>query len=313
MSGNVTKIPATIGPKNYKVGIYCRVSSTKKQQLLSLSNQISGLTRFASRHVNYRIKDIYIDYESGMYDDRDGLKRLTADAAAGLIDIVIVKSPSRLGRDTVDVLNVCEQLKGYGCDVLFQNSDTLYSDGNATLTISITAAVDQAENENRSANTRWGIKQGLLNGTSGLYTRPFFGYRKVGDELLPYEDEAIIVRKIYNLYLNGASILKIKEALESQGYKTPTGKDVWPKKTIEHILTNRRYTGVAEITYQDTASDGQPKLVTVIAENNNPPIIDHDIFDAVQLEMKERSNINIGEDGTKTRKQTRYKSRIAEN
>lgn len=309
MNNKVTVIPATKGPKTYNVGIYCRVSSTKKPQLKSLSNQISGLTQFVSRRLNYRLIDMYIDYESGMDDDRDGLKRMMFDASRGIIDLVIVKSPSRLGRDTADVLGACEQLKGYGCNVLFQNSDTLYSDGNATLAISITCAVDQAENENRSVNTRWEIKQGLIKGTSGLYTRPFFGYRKVGEDLFPHEDEAIVVRKIYNMYLNGASILKIKAELEAQGYKTPTGKDAWPKKTIEHILINRRYTGVAEITYQDTTSDGRPGYAKVIAEHNNPAIIDQAIFDAVQEEMRKRSNIEVAADGTRTRKHTRYSAK----
>lgn len=306
MKNNVTIIPATKLPKIFNVGIYCRVSSTKKAQLKSLSSQISGLTLFVSSCRRYHLKDIYIDFESGMDDNRDGLKRMMFDASRGLIDLIVVKSPSRLGRNTADVLGACEQLKGYGCDVLFQDSDTLYSDGHASLAISITCAADQAENESRSANTRWGIKQGLIKGTSGYYTRPFFGYRKVGDDLFPHEDEAVIVRKIYNMYLNGASILKIKAELETQGYKTPTGKDVWPKKTIEHILINKRYTGVAEITFQDTTSDGKPGYAKVIAEHNNPPIIDPAIFDAVQEEMKKRSNIEVAPDGTKTRKHTRY-------
>ena len=66
------------------------------------------------------------------------------------------------------------------------------------------------------------------------------------------------------------------------------------------------YTGVAEITFQDTTSDGKPGYAKVIAEHNNPPIIDPAIFDAVQEEMKKRSNIEVAPDGTKTRKHTRY-------
>ena len=108
---NVQLIPPTNPQYNKltlrRVALYCRVSSTKKAQLRSLGNQISGLTQYVYRHVDWRLVDVYIDYESGADDNRDGFKRMLSDAAQGLIDIVIVKSSSRLGRNTVDVLSTC--------------------------------------------------------------------------------------------------------------------------------------------------------------------------------------------------------------
>lgn len=292
-----------------RVAIYCRVSSTKKAQLRSLGNQISGLTRFVYHRLNWRIVDIYIDYESGADDNRDGFKRMVSDAAQGLIDIVVVKSSSRLGRNTVDVLSACRELKDNDCDVYFQNTDTFFSASESTLVLEISAGIDQGENENRAASIRWGINRGLDDGTSGYYTRPFFGYRRGDDgELLIHEEEAVVVRKIFSMYLAGASIVKIKQDLEDGGYRTPTGKERWPKRTIEHILTNSKYYGRAIITSQESRLDGS-KVYQYISDGNNPAIISKHVFDSVQEEMKKRSNVVISPDGTKVRKDTHYSTR----
>ena len=292
-----------------RVALYCRVSSTKKPQLRSLGNQISGLTQYVYRHVDWRLVDVYIDYESGADDNRDGFKRMLSDAAQGLIDIVIIKSSSRLGRNTVDVLSACRKLKGYNCDVYFQNADTFFSDAESTLALEISAGIDQGENEDRAASIRWGINRGLEDGTSGYYTRPFFGYHRDDDgELSICEDEAIVVRKIFSMYISGASIVKIKQELEDRGFRTPTGKEQWPKKTIEHILTNSKYCGIAVITSSESAIDGR-KTYQYISEGNNPAIITADVFASVQEEMKKRSNIVVRSDGTKVRKNTHYSAK----
>lgn len=292
-----------------RVALYCRVSSTKKAQLRSLGNQISGLTQYIYRCLNWRLVDIYIDYESGADDNRDGFKRMISDAAQGLLDIVVVKSSSRLGRNTVDVLSACRELKSSHCDVYFQNTDTFFSSSESTLVLEISAGIDQGENENRAASIRWGINRGLEDGTSGYYTRPFFGYRRGADgELAVFEDEAVIVRKIFSMYLSGASIVKIKQQLENSGYRTPTGKEQWPKKTIEHILKNSKYCGRAIITSRESQLDGG-KSYHYISDENNPAIIAQKVFDAVQEEMKKRSNIVIKPDGTKVRKDTHYSAK----
>jgi len=310
---NVQYIPPT-NPKydsltRKRVALYCRVSSTKKAQLRSLGNQLSGLTQFVYRRLNWQLVDIYIDYESGADDDRDGFKRMVSDAEQGLLDIVVVKSSSRMGRNTVDVLSACRKLKANECDVFFQNTDTFFSDSESTLVLEISAGVDQGENENRAANIRWGINRGLEDGTSGYYTRPFFGYRRGDDgELFIYENEAVVVRKIFSMYLSGASIVKIKRELEDRGYRTPTGKEQWPKKTIEHILTNSKYCGTAVITSTEPQLDGG-KTYQYISDENNPAIITGEAFVAVQEEMQKRSNIVINPDGTKVRKDTHYSAK----
>jgi DNA invertase Pin-like site-specific DNA recombinase len=103
----ITKIPpATTFPRLAKVGIYCRVSSNKYDQLRSIATQVSHLTRTVLRSPEWRFVDIYIDFESGALNDRPELNRLLKDCRDGTIDTVLTKSVSRLGRNTVDTLNI---------------------------------------------------------------------------------------------------------------------------------------------------------------------------------------------------------------
>lgn len=76
--------------------------------------------------------------------------------------------------------------------------------------ISIVASFAQAENESRSDNIKWGLKQKAASGTSKLYDRKCYGYDQDEDgRLIINEDEATNVRKIFKWYLEGKSILGI--------------------------------------------------------------------------------------------------------
>lgn len=125
------------------------------------------------------------------------------------------------------------------------------------LIISITEAVTQADSESRSGNILWGIKRSAANPDAPLYARPCYGYRKDEEgRLAIYEIEACTVILIFDMYLSGSSVLNIKRELESRGILTPTGKPVWPKRTIETILANEKYAG--DVRLFKTYSAGFP-------------------------------------------------------
>ena len=165
MEKKVTIIPATkdrtLDNAVKRVGIYCRVSSAKKKQLKSLAAQVSGLMRFVVEHSTipyknafWQLKDIYVDVAPGSDNDRVQYNRMLRDAAAEQINLVVVKSSSRLGRNTAEVIRACRDLEHFGCDIYFQDADSFYSEIGA-LAVEITAAVDHDENENRGNNIRW--------------------------------------------------------------------------------------------------------------------------------------------------------------
>ena len=120
------------------------------------------------------------------------------------------------------------------------------------------------------------------------------------------------------MYLSGMSIVKIKAGLENDNILSPTGKKQWSKHTLEFMLTNTKYYGTAVIFKTHTpeykakrkVNDGE--VDRYAAEGNNEPIIPVEMFNRVQEERRRRSNIEVGEDGVKKRKSTKYSAKKAE-
>lgn len=297
-------IPAKPKQRDKKVAVYARVSSNSSEQLKSLQAQVSGLTRLAVANPNWLLVDIYMDVTTSKTgSSRREFNRLVDDCSKGKIDIVITKSISRFGRDTIEVLNALDELTKSGTRVIFINEgvDSLKDD--ARLYITVHTAVAQAENESRSANIRWGILRQVEQGKSKLLNRKCYGYvNGENGELIIDEKQAKVVRLIFKMYLSGATSIGIVKELEKLGIKSPTGNDKWTKSSIDKMLVNEKYIGNAILL-----NNGNYKTAYKF-EENNPAIIEPEVFDAVQIMKAERSNVEISEDGIK-RKGTKYSSK----
>lgn len=313
----VTVIPPK--PKHmYRVAIYCRVSSRSQEQLASLSTQASHLTRLAAAKPVWRIVDVYLDVKPGSdATDRSEFQRLIADCRAGQIDIIITKSISRFGRNTVETLSAINEMRAKGVEIVFELEEISTNDSASQMYISIIEGVAQEENLIRSENIRLGIKHKVENGTACIFNRRCYGYTNDESGGLCINDiEADVVRSIFDMYLEGRSIIGIKRELERQGIISPTGNSIWCKRSIENILVNEKYTGDALVfkTYCEgfpqtkRKSNKDMKHDQFISISNNPVIVSKDIFEAAQEEKRQRSNIIASETGTQ-RKPTRYCSR----
>ncbi|MDI3476940.1 MAG: site-specific recombinase [Thermoanaerobacterium sp.] len=297
-------IPPLPPKREKRVGIYCRVSSNSAEQLKSLTAQVSALTRLTAAIPQWLLSDIYIDIASSKTgSSRKEFARMLEDCQSNNLDIILTKSISRFGRDTVDTLEALNQLKTLRVRVIFEQESLDTANTDSDLMISIIESVAQAENESRSDNIRWGIKQRAAQGTSKLYNRKCYGYYNDEDgNLVINEEEAKNVRLIYNLYLQGKSVLGIVKDLERLGIKSPTGKSTWPKRTIDVMLSNEKYTGTVRLL------DNGKHDSYYQAENNNPAIVSKETFQAVQIEKQHRSNVIEDEKGSK-RKSKKYSSK----
>ncbi len=117
------------------------------------------------------------------------------------------------------------------------------------------------------------------------------------------EEEAIVVRRIYNWYLEGYSIGGIIDRLEEKKIKTSKGKERWSKRAIESTLTREEYTG--DVAIADSGGSDNRYL----NKEHHEGIISKEQFEAVQLEMELCSNVEIGEDGKARRKSKKYSSK----
>ncbi|MDR0797185.1 MAG: recombinase family protein [Nitrososphaerota archaeon] len=133
------------------------------------------------------------------------------------------------------------------------------------------------------------MEKGFAFGVSAL------GYSLKKGKLTVNEDEAKIVRLIFDLYLSGMGIHLIKKELESRGILSPSGSPRWSTASILIILKNEKYVGVLKqkktltidyLSHKRKANEGEEKYVVV--ENNHPPIVDKEIFDRTQAELQRR-------------------------
>lgn len=305
MEKRVNYIPAVRSKIEKKVGIYCRVSTNDMEQLNSLTAQISGLTRLVATVDNWRLVDVYIDIASGKSKSpRKDFARMVEDGRQKKINVVITKSLSRFGRDTVDTLEALKVLRESDVRVVFEQESLDSSETDSQLMISIVEALAQAENESRSENIKWGIKKKVEQGTSKLSDRKCYGYDSdENGKLVVNEEQAAVVQRIFNLYLGGKSVSGILKELENQGIKSPTGKDKWNKRTVELTLTKRKYIGEAELLKSDDNS------TYYLVSDNYPAIISKEVFEAVQKRKTQRSNVTVDEEGTKHRSANKYSSK----
>ena len=315
----VTIIPP-IKKDHYNVGIYCRVSTTKEPQLQSMSNQLSYLIHTVNEHYNWTLVDVYLDFKSGSnIHNRHSFLRMIDDCKAGRIDLILVKSISRLGRNTVDALEAFHELRDRDVLIYFEMENIWSNDPNVDLTLTINSAFYEDEVRTRSKSISWSIRNKMQNGTSPLYTKPCYGYiQDERGELIIDTAKANVVRTIYNKYLEGYSIIGIIDYLYNLRIPSPTNLPQWSKRTIEKILKNEKYIGKVLLQKTFNQVDNRGRIVTIenngqldryYAENSHPAIIDKEIYDKVQEEMKIRTNISFDEYGKKKRLNTKYSSK----
>lgn len=166
--------------------------------------------------------------------------------------------------------------------------------------ISIMESLAQSENGQRSENIQWGLKQRAAQGTSKLYNRKSYGYNHdENGELIINFQQAKIVKKIFNWYLDRKSVIGIVKELEKENIKSPTEKNKWPKRSIETMLENEKYTGSVKLL------DSVNKENYYLLKDNHEAIITKEVFNKVQKEKSSRSNLN--EDNV--RKSRKYSSK----
>ena len=282
----VRRIPAyRKDPHLIKAGIYVRVSTARVEQLRSLSNQVSAMTRYVYARENWVLKDIYLEVGSAKTgSSRREFTRLVDDCKKHQIETVVVKSLSRFGRDNVEVIESIRTLVNAGVTIYFMEEDIDVDANYPEWELSLRSAINQSENEHRSENIKMGLRFRAESGQSGLYRKPCYGYIKGEDGNLEINPEqAVVVERIYDLYLEGHSFISIVDILAEEKVPSPQGKEKWSKRAIETVLSNMKYTGNVKILNND--ANGRSYML----QDSHPAIISADKYDKVQEEIMKRS------------------------
>lgn len=283
--------------KRKRVAAYARVSKDTERLTHSISAQVSYYSKLIQGNPEWEYAGVYADFAiSGTgTDKRDEFKRLISDCEAGKIDIVLTKSISRFARNTVDLLETVRHLKGMGIEVRFEKEKIHSMSNDGELMLSILASFAQEEVHSLSENTKWGIRKSYEQGNDGVRNKKVLGYRYNGEKYVIKEEEAEIVRFIFEQTAADIAASDILEELKRRGAKTWRGYDF----TYSHlgtILTNEIYIGdrrlqkcyVADPIKQNKVKNREELPQYYIADCHEP-IIGKETFEKVQAILKARA------------------------
>lgn len=276
-----------ISSGSLRVAAYCRVSTDSDDQVNSFITQVKYYNDFIRISKNMTLVDIYADegITGTSVSKRDEFNRMMRDSKLGKIDRIFVKSVSRFARNSLECIENIRLLKSYGTSVLFENDGIDTKNMNSEMILYIKSAFAQSEAISASKRVATAVRMRMENGTFYTYTAPF-GYKAVNRTLVPVEEEAIIVRKIFDYYLHGKGLSKIAMELN----KEDAVGSPWCKEGIRYILLNEKYIGdsLFQKTYTSNVfpfkrNDNNGEVDQYYVTNSHKGIVDREIFDKVKL------------------------------
>ena len=299
---DIRKIEAIVPqmPKRERVAAYARVSVDSEQLLHSLSAQVSYYSNLIQKNPQWEYAGVYADEGvsgTGTANRKEFL-RMIADCDAGKIDIVLVKSFSRMARNTVDLLNTIRHLKSIGVEIRFEreNISTFTEDGEFLVTL--LASYAQCESESISENVKWGKRKKFAQGHTKGITPPY-GYKCQDDKWVIVPEEAEIVKRLFMEYLGGKAKTALADEFKAEGIRNRKGT-FRDHSAIGYLLRNPAYVGdvLLQKTYVTDPFSKRLKwnkgeLPQYLVKNHHEPIIGRDVFNQVQAEMKRRGDLGI--------------------
>ena len=299
-----------------KVWLYYRLSRDEDAELNSLNNQRNILVEYAEANQHDIVGESFDDNVSGMHFNREGIDKIYEQVEKKTIEAIIVKDLSRLGRHRTQTALFIDYLREHDVRVLSvtENIDTSNEDDD--LMIGFKGIFNDMYARDISKKIRAGYKQKQKNGI--VITTPLGYFKdKNTNEIMVVEEEADIVRKIYNLYLSGYGLKAIAKILNDERVKSPqyyqnkmynktlpcnkpeiTGRYLWVNTTIKRILQNEFYIGTLTChkTYtskinrirKDLTQDEHYKH-----ENLVPAIISKEKWEQVQFLLSSKRDSNV--------------------
>lgn len=276
-----------------RVVAYTRVSNLEKNGTHSALSQKLYYKNKIQNNKNWILVNIYSDdgISGSTIKGRDNFLRMIVDADRGKYDFIITKSISRFARNTLDTIKYVRFLKARGIGIYFEEENINTLDMSSELVLTILSSVAQQEIINLSESISYGIhqkmKEGKPIGFKGCYG---YKYDNENDSFEIIEEEAEIVRKIFNMYKDGYGIEKIKQYLNNNKIPTKNNSEFWRGSVIMKMLRNEKYVGELLLGKNCTVdhlenkkvikNKGQSNMYHV--KNNHEPIIDENTFYEVQ-------------------------------
>ena len=275
------------------VSAYVRVSGDKDPQLGSYHAQKDYYEKKFTDDSDEELVAVYGDEgKSGRTQrKRPDFKQMMIDAKLGKFKTIYTKSVSRFGRNSEETMQALIELRDYGVNVIFENEGLDTKNMGQELLVKMKAIFAEQESNANSQSVKQSYRRqfekGVLNSQRSLY-----GYDVTKNPWEVNEEQADVVRAIFDLYFDGWGRLKIAKHLMEHGIVSYTGKVQWSTTTIGRMLRNEKYIG--NMRLQKTYTKGTKQLINngelpqYLVENTHPAIVDRETFDRVQEMCKER-------------------------
>jgi len=222
--------------------------------------------------------------------------KMIKDGKNGNFDLIVTKEISRFARDTLDSIQYTRELLSCGVGVYFQsdNINTLLPD--AELRLTIMASIAQDEVRKLSERLRFGYKRSIERGRV-LGQNNMLGYDKADGVLYINEDQAVMVRRIFELYNEGKfGVRRIARELEKEGMLSPFSGKMLSPETVKSVITNPKYKGyycsgkTVSIDYRNKKRIRMPEDEWNVRKDDNiPAIVSEEVWEKANQLYKIRS------------------------
>ncbi|NLI73649.1 MAG: recombinase family protein [Euryarchaeota archaeon] len=257
----------------YRVAIYTRVSTDDQaEEGYSLDAQMERLEAYCEAQ-GWEVANRYIDDGySGRSARRPAYQRMMEERDSW--DAILVMKMDRIHRNSKNFMIMMENLEKWGKEFTSMQEELDTSSAMGRFVVDIIQRIAQLESEQIGERTYSGMAQKAeMGGMLGSY--PPYGYRSEGGDFIIVDDEAKIVRELFNKYCEGESMSAIANSLNDRSIRTRRGRK-WSLYSVRYVLQNPTYAGYRRW-------DG------VIVRGKHSPIIDVKLFNEAQVVAAERT------------------------
>lgn len=268
--------------------IYARYSSDN-QDIASIDAQVRAIKEYCEK-LNYNVVTIYIDEaETATTDDRPQFLKMIEDSSKGLFDLLVVHKLDRFARNRYDSAFYKRQLKNNNVKVL-SVLERLDDSPESIILESVLEGMAEYFSVNLARETMKGLKE---NAHKAMHCggKPALGYDIIDKKYVINENEAEIIRFIFNSYANRIGYKQIASECNNRGYKSKLGKPI-AVNSLHDILKNEKYAGIYVFNKYSKGTTTKMKAESEIIRipGGVPAIIDLDMFNMVQMRLKDNKH-----------------------
>ena len=270
-----------------RVVAYCRYSSEKQRDGYSIEAQQRAITEYCTRN-QMHINEWYIDEaKSGTNDNRPSFQKMIKDSKSKKFEAVVIHKLDRFSRDRYDSIIYRKKLKDNGVKIISVLENISDDNPEDLILLSVLESMAEYYSRNLSREVTKGMtvaaKKGQFTGGSVPYG---YDLNKEIHMLEINENEAQVVKFIFESFINGVKMKEIANILTRKGVKSKQGK-FFQAPIIRRILESETYLGVKLYnTYKRTQSKNEQKPL-IRVENAHPSIISVEIFMKAQDKLEE--------------------------